>query len=106
MCAYGYPDVTHALMAYRPESVVLLAGLLEYERREEIKRRHLGDIVCLMLRCNAPEAEITMYSALCQKMETEASGQDARGGEEIVSDVKEMLKKRIEAREGAKDESI
>lgn len=77
----------------------LLSGALQYERREELKRRHLGDIACLIFRSNAPKANVTMYSDYAASLE-DNHNVDARSGEEIRQDVISQLKKRIDRRKG------
>ncbi len=79
----------------------LLSGVLQYERREELKRRHLGDVVCLIFRSNAPKANITTYSDYAASLEDNRNV-DTRSGEEIRQDVISQLKKRIERRKGEK----
>lgn len=91
--------MTYVLLAYRPDSVLLLSGALQYVRREELKRRYLGDIVCMILRVNAPKASLTMYSDYAVSLE-DNHNVDTRTGEEIRQDVIGQIKRRLEQREG------
>lgn len=91
--------MSHALLTYQPKTACLLRWVLEYEKKEEFKRRHLGDISCLIFQAIAPKCRITMYSEYAHMLEENHAQQDIRNGEEILQDMVDKLKRRKKNRE-------
>lgn len=67
--------------------MALLSYALEYERREEIKRRYLGDVACGIWRALTTGGEIRPYSAFAQGLGWQRTDRDTRDGEAILDDL-------------------
>ena len=86
--------MTAALLTYRPPNVRMLSNVLGHLRKEEAKRRFLGNTLCLMLRALAPRLQRETYGEFARRLDDASSAEsDSRTGKQIIDDLVARLRK-------------
>ena len=85
--------MTAALLTYKPPSVRMLENVIGYMRKEEAKRRFLGNTLSYMLKALAPRVDRESYAEFAQRLDGGDQGmkEDARTGRQIIDDLKAKL---------------
>ena len=85
--------MTAALLTYRPPNVRMLRDVLGYMRKEEAKRRFLGNTFCYMLKALVPRVDRESYSEFARRLDDreQSAKEDTRTGRQILDELKAKL---------------
>lgn len=83
--------MTVSLLRYHPPTADALQSVLLYERREELKRQHLGNLVWYVARYLHPGADIELFSTFCDRLEQDPHGVGRAEKEAVVEAVESMI---------------
>lgn len=99
---YGASKIRSALYRYgAPPHLSALAGLLEDEDRKEQRETYIADMAWLIFKTSSPAArksKVPMYSSLVHDIVS-----DIRTGREIFEGVRDIFRRRKDAREVRKN---
>ena len=62
-----------------------------HDRREELKRQHLGNLVWYVARYLHPDAGIEPFSDFCERLEQDPHGRGSGSNEAAVAAVENMI---------------